>query len=184
MQLTVIRRYNVDKGFSLIEVLITIVVLAFGLLGLAALQAKVHGAGIESVQRSQALVILQDMVARINANRADAASYIASDIGITDIEGCADPADAAVRDLCEWSETLKGASVVKGETNLGGLIGAQGCIAQVVAGPPQTLRVSVAWQGLVATAAPSVLCGQNDYGDENLRRVVSTLVTIADLAGL
>ncbi len=167
---------GLQRGFSLIEVLIAIVILSFGLLGLAALQAKVHGAGMEAVQRSQALVILEDMVARINANHADAASYVKSGLGITAIEDCA---GTAKRDLCEWSDILKA------ESNPGGLMGAQGCIEQVRAGPPLTLRVTVAWQGLVPTAVPSLGCGAKDYGsDDSLRRVASTLVTIADLSAL
>jgi type IV pilus assembly protein PilV len=180
-----------QMGFSLIEILITVVILSFGLLGLAALQAKVHGAGLESVQRSQALVILQDMVGRINANRSTAASYVKSPLGQTDAEALDDcpspvatPADVALCDLSEWSEILKGASVVQNEANKGGLIGAQGCIEEVSAGPPRTLRVTVAWQGLVPTGAPALPCGQGDFGDESLRRVVSTLVTIADLGAL
>ena len=55
-------------GATMIEVLITIVILAFGLLGLVGLQAKVQLADFESYQRAQAVVLLSDMVDRINAN--------------------------------------------------------------------------------------------------------------------
>ena len=71
------------------------------------------------------------------------------------------------------------------EKLIGGPIGAQGCIEELAAGPPRVLRVTVAWQGLVPTAAPSLGCGAGDYGsDDSLRRVVSTLVTIANLTRL
>ena len=47
-----------QRGVSLIEVLITMVVVAFGLLGLAAFQAKAQVGSIESYQRAQAAVLL------------------------------------------------------------------------------------------------------------------------------
>ena len=56
----------------MIEVLITFVVLLVGLLGLIGLQARTQQAELESYQRGQALVLLQDMVDRMNANRIDA----------------------------------------------------------------------------------------------------------------
>ncbi|HEY0563491.1 MAG TPA: prepilin-type N-terminal cleavage/methylation domain-containing protein, partial [Methylophilus sp.] len=59
--------YIVDKnvykqqGSTLLEVLITIVILAIGLLGLAGLQSRLHVSEMESYQRAQALVLLNDM---------------------------------------------------------------------------------------------------------------------------
>ena len=50
-----------DSGFSLIEVLVTLVLLAIGLIGLAGLQAKTSLAEMESYQRAQALIIAQDL---------------------------------------------------------------------------------------------------------------------------
>ena len=60
-------------GFSLIEVMITIVILMIGLLGLAGLQGRALTSQLESYQRSQALILLKDMENRINANRKHAA---------------------------------------------------------------------------------------------------------------
>ena len=42
--------------------------------------------------------------------------------------------------------------------------------------------ISIAWQGVQATGAPSNICGQNAYSNENMRRVVNTVVQIATLA--
>ena len=64
------------RGLSLVEVLVTLVVLAFGLLGLAAFQAKAHVGTIESYQRAQAAVLLQDMQSRLSSNGAHAADYL------------------------------------------------------------------------------------------------------------
>lgn len=62
-------------GFSMIEVLVTIVILMIGLLGLAGLQARALTSQMESYQRAQALVLLKDMAGRINANRLAASCY-------------------------------------------------------------------------------------------------------------
>jgi type IV pilus assembly protein PilV len=51
-----------------------------------------------------------------------------------------------------------------------------------VANGGNTYTVSVAWQGTMATSAPTGLtCGKDLYGNENLRRVVSETVRIATL---
>src|SRR5205809_2198626 len=72
-------RYKTSQfqyGATMIEVLITIVILAFGLLGLVGLQAQVQLADVESYQRAQAVVLLSDMVDRINANTGTADTYV------------------------------------------------------------------------------------------------------------
>jgi len=61
-----------EAGFFMIEVLITVVIVLVGLLGLVAVQAKSQVAEMESYQRSQAIVLAQDMASRMNANRTDA----------------------------------------------------------------------------------------------------------------
>jgi len=53
----------------MIEVLVTFVILVVGLLGLIGLQARSQQAELESYQRGQALILLQDIVDRMNANR-------------------------------------------------------------------------------------------------------------------
>lgn len=65
-----------NAGFSLIEVLVTILILMVGLLGLAGLQGRAVTSQMEAYQRSQALILMKDMADRINANRKNAASYV------------------------------------------------------------------------------------------------------------
>jgi len=64
-----------NKGFSMVEVLVTIVILMIGLLGLAGLQARALTSQMESYQRAQALVLMKDMTDRINSNRIAASCY-------------------------------------------------------------------------------------------------------------
>lgn len=67
---------NKQKGISLIEVLITLLITTVGLLGLAALQLNALQATADSSQRSQAVWLMQDLIERIRANpRASDANY-------------------------------------------------------------------------------------------------------------
>src|SRR5947207_2586325 len=71
------------RGFAMLEVLITLVILLIGLLGLAGVVARSNAAELESYQRVQALILAQDMVDRINANRKYAACYSNGSTGVT-----------------------------------------------------------------------------------------------------
>ncbi len=57
-----------STGFSLIEVLVTLMVLSVGLMGLAVLQSTSVKAGFDSGQRSQATWLVQELVERMRAN--------------------------------------------------------------------------------------------------------------------
>jgi type IV pilus assembly protein PilV len=170
-------------GVSLIEVLVSIVILSFGLLGLASLQGKMHAAEVEAFQRTQALLALSDMSERISANRDAAASYVStSAIGTGDSQpaSCASVAAGPARDLCEWSRLLKGAA--EGAANA---FGARGCITQVQAPVtsgscrPGIYEVAVAWQGMLHTAAPPSSCGRGQYGsDDAYRRAMTVRVAV------
>lgn len=67
---------NVNKGLSLIEVLITVTITSIGLMGLASLQMQAVRATNDSGNRSQALWVRQDIAGRIRANKVASASYI------------------------------------------------------------------------------------------------------------
>lgn len=179
----------------MIEVLVTIVILTFGLLGLAGFQTKIQVAEMESYQRSQALILLEDMVERIRlANPMDGAAFsayvVADPLGTGDGQpaDCSGTAMGAARDRCEWSNALKGsAETASGGAKIGAMIGARGCIEQMQAPNPAagvctpgTFRITVAWQGLSPTAVPveAIGCGKDLYGADNLRRAVSAPVTI------
>lgn len=174
-----------QRGLSMIEVLVSILILAFGLLGMASLQSKVHTSETEAYQRAQALLALSDMSERISANRDLAASYVsASTIGAGDSQpaSCAGVAAGPARDLCEWSNVLKGAS----ESVANGF-GVRGCITQVqapvsTAGAcrPGIYEVTVVWQGMSISAAPSQSCGSGQFGpNDGYRRAVSNRISVS-----
>lgn len=168
------------QGFSMVEVLVTIIILTIGLLGLAGLQARIQVAEIESYQRAQAILVLQDMVARINANRKNAATYVtATPLGEGNTEQSCAGKTGADLDLCEWGNMLLGAGEKNsGSQSVGAMIGARGCISNPVTTMPRQMNVAVVWQGLTPTAAPtSTTCGAGLYGNEATRRAfVATIV--------
>ncbi len=179
-----------QQGATLLEVLVTIIVLAVGLLGLAGLQSKLTLVEMESYQRSQALTLMNDMVDRINTNRSDAANYVSTiTFGTADTSqptACGSVSSFAGRDQCEWSKILQGAAETKSGSKIGAMDGARGCITQIQAQNPAAgvctpgiYRVALAWQGLHTTSAPAVTCGQGSFGsDDRYRRVLSTNITI------
>jgi len=173
-----------QRGTSMIEVLVSIVIVVLGLLGLAGLQSHATLAEMESFQRAQAILLLQDMVDRVNANRLNAMGYVtATPVGTDEgIQDCTVPMPPNLRDLCEWNNALVGAA----ESNIGGskvgaMIGARGCVQNTVAAMPRQFVVSVVWQGTTPTKAPATICGSGLYGDEATRRAISTTVTIGCL---
>lgn len=199
-------------GYALIEVLVTLVVLLFGLLGLAGINARASIGEFESYQRIQAMVLLQDMVGRVNANRMVASCYsngangiqvgTASANGYTGVPvvaSCNLPTDIngntvgitqktqAVADIQAWNTQLQGSAETdssKTVTAVGAMTGAIGCIRQIDA-TNQIYLISVSWQGLADTVAPTdatgAPCGSGNYGTEARHRMVTATLQIAKL---
>lgn len=174
------------RGYTLIEVLVALLVLAFGTLALARMLARAGDAELEAVQRTQAMTLAQDMVDRINLNRVRAADYLGTYVPGQAPEECAvdadssvDPEKTVVRDRCQWTNLLQGAAVVDGGRSIGAPIAARGCITSPA---PNVYLVAVAWQGIVPTAPPPSDCGLDTFDREANRRVFSTVVQIATLS--
>jgi type IV pilus assembly protein PilV len=162
---------------ALIEVLVAMLIVAFGALGFVGLQARTTVTNLEGYQRAQALVLLNDIAQRMNANRPAAASYVVANIGVNDPGAC--PANPlAARDLCEWSNLIRGAAVEESGNKVGAVQAARGCIEALGGG---RYLVSVVWQGVQATAPSALACGNGAYSAENLRRGVSSVLQIANL---
>ena len=67
-----------NSGFTLIEVLIAMLVLAVGLLGLAGMQATGIRNNLSAYNRSLATQLAYDMADRMRSNVADAGTFGAS----------------------------------------------------------------------------------------------------------
>src|SRR4029079_19395655 len=68
-----------QAGFNLLEVLVSLLIVTVGLLGLAGTQVVAQRAEQESYQRAQAMILMSDIVDRINANRKVAVCYAVTD---------------------------------------------------------------------------------------------------------
>ena len=190
----------------MIEALVSLVIIMFGLLGLAGLQTRMQQAEFESYQRSQALILLYDMIDRINTNRATVpcfvvttdlvagANYLGAGAAAPTPCGYSTTENNAIADIAiaEWDNLLKGSAETKGVNQVGAMIGARGCISYNsatelpdAAGAPIAgtgiFTVAVAWQGPSETFAPTVACANNLYGTELRRRVVSETLRLANL---
>jgi type IV pilus assembly protein PilV len=196
---SILHRRRQQQGFTLLEVLVSLVILVFGLLGLIGLQAYTQVATFESYQRGQALILVQDMADRVATNRGSALCYsITTDTAngtpylgtgaatptCTATVGTAATRAVATADLAAWDAALKGDTEQTGGASVGAVLGARGCVSYDAV--TNSYRVAVAWQGMAPTVAPTAAdaaatCGKNLYGSEPQRREVNVTVRIANL---
>ncbi len=93
-------------GFTLLEVLIALLILSFGLLGLAALQAYSVKANQSAHFRSQATALSQMMLDNIRANRAQMPQYYSNEyeeFACTDVP---ETSPRALNDLETWRQQI------------------------------------------------------------------------------
>lgn len=172
------------SGFSMIEILVTMVIVAFGLLGLAGFTSRATVMAVEASQRASAAAMLADMGNRMASNKSSAASYVTVGVlGATVQANCPNvtgPASLAARDLCEWNNRLAGAA----EAQTSGATSAltfRGCVSQPSASDPVFL-VTIAWASTVKGTPPADDCAVDAFGNDAYRRTLRTLVRVAALA--
>lgn len=171
-------RANTQTGAALLEVLVSMLIVAFGVIGFVGLQAQTTVLQTEAYQRSQALFLLNDFAQRMYANKSHAADYVANNIGTTDVSNCASKTTMAARDLCEFALLIQGAAETEGTVKKGAMIGARACVMQTAV---NQYVVALIWQGVRASTAPVNQCGKDAYSEEAVRRAVTTVVRIGTL---
>lgn len=206
------QRRATARGFSLIEILVAIVVLALGLLGVLGMQTRASAVEFESYQRGQALSLARDMQARLLSARGLVPGYL--DAGVSSLDGSvyvgegtgavryvdangrclapapADPLSNARFQLCEWGQSLEGAAQKEGASSVGTMIGARGCVVRIE--PPQLnamadVYVVVVWQGVAPRTEPladaiASRCAADVNYGNGLRRGVSVRVMVPNLS--
>jgi type IV pilus assembly protein PilV len=125
------------RGFSLVEVLAALVVLEFGMLGIAGLSALTLRSGSGSIVRTQAISLADDIADRIRANRNASAAYNGAGAN----KGCVgtgaancSSADMAATDLFFWGALVQ-------QT----LPSGAGTVAVTGATAPFTYKITVSW---------------------------------------
>lgn len=79
------------RGFSLVEVLVALAILSFGMLGVAALQVSGVRANQGAYLRSQAALIANDMAERLYANRPGTQQFRYDGFAFTSGDACVAP---------------------------------------------------------------------------------------------
>ena len=127
------------QGFSLVEAMVALVVLAVGMLGIAGLYVTTLRSGGGAINRMQAVGLAEDLADRIRANRTANVAYQGAaannncyGAGAVD---CA-PALMAANDLFVWQQQV---------TNPQTLPGGAGNVAVAGAAPPYTYTITVSW---------------------------------------
>ncbi len=198
-----VRKQRAQSGFTLVEVLVTFVILAIGLLGIVSLQALSKTSQHQSIQRTRAVSMADIMLERIRINPAGLVVYatngsgplggdtIGSEPSPDCVTASCNPNNMAAHDLWEWEQLLDGDAATVGGAGTAGLIQPQACIIfSAVPGKLRTglLSVQVEWRGLSETTdgVPSggVVCGGATAGSDAYRRQVTASTFVLDEAEL
>lgn len=155
-----------QRGFSMIEVLVTMLIVTLALLGTAGLQAHSMRLNQAGQFRTQAVFLVADIAERIEANKpgAVAGAYITTTSSVPNLlstacsSGPCSAGELATYDISQW-QTAVAATLPQSSWS----------IAQSVAGNPSTYTITVSWvdrQAGTTNAAydSSVSTGSNAAG--------------------
>ena len=189
-----LRYQTQQRGFSLLELLVALVVFSIGLLAVAGLQTVSKQANYEGLQRTTAAQIAHGLLEDIRMNGDAADIYrTAGEIGTGSQGGEPAPncragaecnsAQKATHDLWFWEQAIDGNLEINNGAGTGGLMLPTLCIAGPAVGGAGIYRVTIAWRG-TATLQNSINnpCGaaSGNYGDENEFRRIVQLPTYID----
>jgi len=102
------RRYT-QQGVGIIEIMIALLVLTIGLLGMASMQTNGLNMTSESLVRSQAVFLANDVIERARTNRANLDDYSLDFDNIPDCEtdfSLVALASVATNDINEWRNSV------------------------------------------------------------------------------
>jgi type IV pilus assembly protein PilV len=182
------------RGFTLIEVLITLVIFSIGLLSVAGLQTISKKANFDALQRTTASLLAGDIIERMRANARQLQIYNNNGSRVLGggtqtaanpdcVSASCNQVQLANQDLFEWERSLDGANELVGAAFTGGLVQPTACIDGPVGGIGGVYTVAIAWRGVTALSNPIIhACGSDTgrYGDNNeFRRilVIETYIT-------
>lgn len=140
-----------QKGMTLIEVLVSVLILAIGILGAAAIQLNALKYTDSSAMTSQASFIAYDMMDRIRANVdgnavANGAASVLGSYALGSLASAPTAGnlnDARVQDLFDF------------RTNVTAFAGTDGANSKIVINPPE-VTITIFWNDARATGASDV----------------------------
>ena len=182
----------VQSGFTLIETLVAAFILAVGIMGIVSLLSLSKVSQHESIQRTRAVVLAEDILERIRRNPAGMSVYNmglsaplgGASIGAEPVPNChsatCTPDALATHDLWAWERLLDGTSAIAtdSEASTVGLRDVSACIDFTADDGRQNtgiVDVVIQWQGLQETADAVIgggtLCGDATVEDTTRRQV-------------
>ncbi|HKZ73595.1 MAG TPA: type IV pilus modification protein PilV [Steroidobacteraceae bacterium] len=142
---------NRERGMTMVESLVSLVVISIGLLGIAALYLSSLKAGRAALLQTHAINLASDMADRIRANRPARAAYdMATYGGNPATRGCVngpcDSAQLAQDDLARWLTSIR-ATLPGRPQSTGNVVFAGN------APDPDAYTITVGWQEAGSNAA-------------------------------
>lgn len=130
------------SGFSMIEVLVTLLIISLALLGTAGLQAYSMRLNQGGQFRSHAVFLASDLAERMEANRAAAiagnyvvaTSSVANAISTACLDGACTAANLAAFDLSQWQNAIAAT-----------LPQSSWAVTQTVVGNPSVYTITISW---------------------------------------
>lgn len=179
---------NRQRGFTLLEVMIALLIFGVGLLTVAALQTVSKRANYEAVQRTTASFLALDMLERMRVNKGRLNRYTQGNMELgggqravpgtpcTSLADACDGIDIANADLYEWEQRLDGVAEDQGGNATGGLLSPTACLDGPGGGGTGVYTVAIAWRGVTELTDPTADdCGDDTglYGADNeFRRIL------------
>lgn len=191
------RRMACQRGATLIEVLVALVIVAFGVLALTALQVVSKRNTLDAAQHSDAAFLAHNLLERLrgNASTPALAAYLAAAAGglgnganangpVCSKAAPCTPQQLAQRDLDQWEQLLDGLQEQLGKDITGGLDDGRACLEGPPGGGSGLYTVTLVWRGGVSLpdSVDEPDCGRDLglYGDNNtLRRTLRVQTFIA-----
>ena len=186
--------YQYNRGFSLLEMLVALMVFSIGLLAIAGLQTVSKQANFEAVQRTAASQIAYGLLEDMRTNGDAVAVYLAAgDLGngshaVEPAPNCMAGAECnadqkAAHDLWFWEQILDGNFETNAGAGTGGLMLPTMCVAGPADGIAGMYRVTVTWRGTASIQnAVNNLCGaaSGNYGAGSEFRRIMQIPTFID----
>lgn len=171
-----------QRGVSLVEVLVAMIVLSFGILTAVGLQVVAKRNNIDSTQQTAASVMAYDLIERMRSNSYSPGLQIYRSfatlgdgaVGDEPSPDCASAdcssAEMAIYDLWEWEQLVDGAAETVDAENVGGLASPTVCVTGPADGGSGVYAVVIAWRAATALpfAGDGADCGVGlgRYGDD------------------
>jgi type IV pilus assembly protein PilV len=186
---------NKQRGVSLVEVLVTLILISVALLGTASLQVLSKQSNFQAIQRTTAAHLVNDLIQRMRANRGTLDGYIpdedlgAGSLGTSPNVDCFGDgavcagAQLADYDLWHWEQQLDGVMEKVGSQNAGGLFEPTACVSGPAGGGDGIYEIAIAWRGQTKHVDPEINdCGDGSgkYGSDNEYRHVLVMETFIE----